>query len=84
MICPSCHEPLNYPSGDGCAAMKLHGNGGRGMTARYGNRTIIKMFNQINALRKAIRAEGTPAIQEAWDKVEEHIDFVYAERQNES
>ena len=24
MICPSCHEPLNYPSGDGCAAMKLH------------------------------------------------------------
>ena len=47
------------------------------MTARYGNRTIIKMFNQINALRKAIRNEGTPAIQEAWDKVEEHIDFVY-------
>ena len=47
------------------------------MTTRYGNRTIIKMFNQINALRKAIRNEGTPAIQEAWDKVEEHIDFVY-------
>lgn len=36
------------------------------------------MFNQINALRKLIRGEGTPAIQEAWDKVEEHIDFVYA------
>ena len=54
------------------------------MTARYGNRTIIKMFNQINALRKAIRAEGTPAIQDAWDKVEEHIDLIYAERQNES
>jgi len=51
------------------------------MTARYGNRTIVKMFNQINALRKAIRSEGTPAIQEAWDKVEEHIDFIYAERQ---
>jgi len=47
------------------------------MTKRYGNRTIIKMFNQINALRKAIRSEGTPAIQEAWDKVEEHIDFAY-------
>ena len=56
------------------------------MTARYGNRTIIKMFNQINALRKAIRREGTPAIQEAWDKVEEHIDFVYiqSEFKNES
>ena len=47
------------------------------MTDRYGNRNIIKMFNQINALRKAIRNEGTPAIQEAWDKVEEHIDFIY-------
>ncbi len=50
------------------------------MTDRYGNRTIIKMFNQINALRKAIRREGTPAIQEAWDKVEEHIDFAYKEQ----
>ena len=47
------------------------------MTKHYGNRTIVKMFNQINALRKAIRSEGTPAIQDAWDKVEEHIDFVY-------
>lgn len=47
------------------------------MTNRYGNRTIIKMINQINALRKAIRNEGTPAIQDAWDKVEEHIDFIY-------
>lgn len=53
------------------------------MTDRYGNRNIIKMFNQINALRKAIRSEGTPTIQEAWDKVEEHIDFIYAERRSE-
>ena len=53
------------------------------LIARYGNRTIIKMFNQVNALCKAIRSEGTPAIQEAWDKVEEHIDFVYAERGKE-
>ena len=22
--CPSCREPLNYPSGDGCAAMTKH------------------------------------------------------------
>lgn len=45
------------------------------------------MFNQINALRKAIRSEGTPMIQEAWDKVEEHIDFIYQqkmENQNDS
>lgn len=38
------------------------------------------MFNQINALRKAIRSEGTPMIQEAWDKVEEHIDFIYQQK----
>ena len=46
-------------------------------SGKYGQRNVVKMFNQINALRKAIRSEGTPAIQEAWDKVEEHIDFVY-------
>tara|TARA_R110000868_G_scaffold115346_8_gene308039 strand:- start:934 stop:1110 length:177 start_codon:yes stop_codon:yes gene_type:complete len=57
------------------------------MTPRYGNRTIVKMFNQINALRKAIRSEGTPVIQEAWDRVEEHIDFIYQqkmEKQNDN
>ena len=45
--------------------------------ARYGNRNIVKMYAQINALRAAIRAEGTPAIQTTWDAVEEHIDFAY-------
>lgn len=48
------------------------------MTEKYGNRRVVKTFNQINALRKLIRSEGTPPIQEAWDKVEEHIDFAYA------
>ena len=52
------------------------------MTDRYGQRTIVKMFNQISALRKAIRSEGTPLIQEAWDKVEEHIDYIYAKQQD--
>ena len=23
-LCPSCREPINYPSGDGCAAMTKH------------------------------------------------------------
>ena len=45
--------------------------------AKYGNRNIPKMIRQIDELRRAIRSEGTPAIQEAWDKVEEHIDFAY-------
>ena len=30
----------------------------------------ITIYNYIGRLRKAIRAEGTPAIQEAWDKLE--------------
>ena len=49
------------------------------MTApnRWGQRSVPKMIAQIDALRRAIRAEGTPAIQDAWDKVEEHIDFAY-------
>ncbi|WP_312531357.1 hypothetical protein [Paracoccus sp. (in: a-proteobacteria)] len=38
----------------------------------------------INALRRVIAAEGTPAIQDAWDKVEEHIDFAYGQVGNAS
>jgi hypothetical protein len=54
------------------------------VTDKYGQRNVIKMFNQVNALRKAIRNEGTPLIQEAWDKVEEHIDFIYAKQKANS
>jgi 3-deoxy-D-arabino-heptulosonate 7-phosphate (DAHP) synthase class II len=45
--------------------------------ARYGRRRVPKMLREMNVLRHAIRAEGTPAIQDAWDAVEEHIDFAY-------
>lgn len=44
---------------------------------RYGNRRVTRMYADINTLRRAIRDEGTPAIQAAWDRVEEHIDFAY-------
>ena len=44
---------------------------------KYGNRKVSKMYAQINDLRRTIRSEGTAAIQDAWDKVEEHIDFAY-------
>jgi hypothetical protein len=47
------------------------------MEERFGARRVSKMYEQINALRRAIRSEGTPAIQDAWEAVEEHIDFVY-------
>jgi len=46
-------------------------------TPRYGNRNVPKMIREIDTLRAAIRAEGTPAIQDAWDKVEQHIDYAY-------
>lgn len=49
------------------------------MTApiKYGKRNVAKMIRHVEELRQAIRAEGTPAIQDAWDKVEEHIDYAY-------
>jgi hypothetical protein len=46
-------------------------------TETYGTRSVPDMFAQVNELRRSIRAEGTPAVQDAWDKVEEHIDFAY-------
>ena len=44
---------------------------------KYGRRNVAKMIAEIDALRKAIRAFGTPEIQTAWDQVEEHIDYGY-------
>lgn len=46
-------------------------------TAKYGRRNVAKMIREVEALRQAIRAEGTPAVQAAWDAVEEHIDYAY-------
>lgn len=47
------------------------------MTPRYGNRRVPKMYAEINRLRALIRAEGTPAIQEAWDGIEEWVDYLF-------
>jgi hypothetical protein len=47
------------------------------MTARYGNRNVPKMIREWRALADLCRAEGTPAIQDALDKVEQHIDYAY-------
>lgn len=33
----------------------------------------IRIYNYIDRLRKVIRREGTPAVQEAWDKLEPHV-----------
>ena len=45
--------------------------------AKYGRRNVPKMIREWDALRAAIRAEGTPLIQDALDQVEEHIDYAY-------
>lgn len=44
---------------------------------RYGQRKVTKMYAEINTLRAAIQDEGTPAVQDAWDKVVQHIEFAY-------
>lgn len=33
----------------------------------------VRIYNYIDRLRKLIRQEGSPAIQEAWDKLEPHV-----------
>lgn len=38
----------------------------------------ITIYNYIGRLRKAIRAEGTPAIQEAWDNLEPHVSVFFS------
>ena len=52
-------------------------NGGAEMTAKYGNRNVTKMIREWRALADLCRAEGTPAIQDALDRVEQHIDYAY-------
>jgi len=51
---------------------------------RFGRRGVSRMYAEVNELRRAIRAEGTPAIQNAWDKVEQHIDYAYAQQAKEA
>jgi hypothetical protein len=58
-------------------AIQAARRGATAMTAKYGNRNVPKMIREIDTLRAAIRAEGTPAIQDAWDTVEQHIDYAY-------
>lgn len=44
---------------------------------KYGNRNVAKMIREVETFRQLVRSEGTPAVQEAWDKIEEHIDYAY-------
>ena len=33
----------------------------------------VTIYNKIERLRKAIRRDGTPAIQQRWDDLEPHV-----------
>ena len=44
----------------------------------------VKIYNYVERLRRAIRTEGTPAVQEAWEKLEPHVSiFLQAEKQDD-
>lgn len=45
----------------------------------YGKRRVPRLIAKLNQLRSTIRAEGTPATQDAWDEVEPFIDFLFEE-----
>lgn len=41
----------------------------------------VTIINKIERLRRAIRSEGSPAVQDAWDQLEPHVSiFLNAER----
>ena len=44
------------------------------MNERYGNLKIATIQKAKSELRQLIQAEGTPAIQAAWDRLEQWID----------
>ena len=45
------------------------------MTERYGRTRVSRIRKRIDDARKAIRDEGTPAIQDAWDELEQFLPF---------
>lgn len=41
----------------------------------------VTIYNKINRLRRAIREEGNPRVQAAWDDIEPHVStFINADR----
>lgn len=40
----------------------------------------VTIYNKINRLRRAIREEGSPRVQAAWEEIEPHVSaFINAE-----
>ncbi len=46
--------------------------------ATWGDRPFSELYAAANALRIAIRQEGSPQIQSAWDEVEPFFDIILA------
>jgi len=69
---------MAIPIKDTAPKFRGEGNAFGGDPPRYGRRNVAKMIRQVETLRQAIRSQGTPDIQEAWDAVEEHIDYAYS------
>ncbi len=42
---------------------------------KYGKTRVRKIRDCTDTLRKAIQSEGTPAIQDAWDRYEQFIQY---------
>ena len=49
------------------------------MTDRYGARRVPKMLAEWREHAALCRAEGTPAIQDSIDKVQQCIDFAFGQ-----
>lgn len=47
------------------------------MTLKYGNRNVPKMIRDWSTFQDLVRSQGTPEIQEAFDKLAVHVDYAY-------
>ena len=54
------------------------------MTERYGKTRVSRIRKRLDVVRAAIREEGTPAIQDTWDDLEQFLPFFMVEDEEES
>lgn len=50
---------------------------------RYGRTRVSRIRKRIDNVRTAIRDEGTPAIQDAWDELEQFLPFFMMKHEEE-
>lgn len=47
----------------------------------FGRAKISTLMRDVNALRESIRREGSPAVQDAWDKCERWVPAVFSAKE---